>query len=364
MSIVIEDQTSTLTLSHYQNATDELPSDVKRTRGRIVNDKDEVVCSSFGYTPEYTVGVDSEKYTPLLKNLSECTVYRSEEGSLLRLFMNESRWHGSTHKRIDAFTSRWSSSKTFGEWFMVALEHFFLNGAGKDTLEFENHDELYDRFCATLDPDLVYTFLLRTNEETKMVCTTPIHPTVYFCGAFKNEKHVSNVTLSIPYPLRVSFQSVEEMETYVLSLNPFEYQGVIIMLPDDTTIKITHPVNMKTKLVRGSEPDIRCAYLRIRKNKDDTELFKTIFPKFNIKLIEEQLYYMIKYLHSMYVRRYIKKLYTVVNPVLFNIMRTAHTWHVLDRVNNIVTFEKMMDIMDEEPSYKLFRMLQEFTEQK
>jgi hypothetical protein len=364
MSVVIEDKTDRLTLTHYANVSEDTSESVKRTRGKIVNEKEEVVCSSYGYTPEYTVKVDHNKYKSYLTDLSECIIYRSEEGSLLRLFFNDNKWNLSTHKRIDAFLSRWSSSKTFGEWFTIALEYFFLQGEGKGTITSENKDELYDCFCDTLDRTLVYTFLLRTNADTKISCKSPEHPTIYFTGAFKDEKRVKDITIQIPTPLQVKFTTVEELEEYVTSLDPYEHQGVIAILPDESTLKIMHPTTMTSKAIRGSEPDIRAAYFRIRKSTDDILLFTQLFPNVDTKYIESQLYYMVKYLHSMYVRRYIKKQYTVVHPVLFSVMYIAHNWHVLDRVNNIVTLDKMMDIIDEQPHYKMFRLFNEYINQK
>ena len=363
MSVIIEDRTEKLTLFHYQRVDENSTSDIKQSRGRITNDKDEVVCSSFSYTPEYVVKEQREKYESSLKDLSACTIYSSEEGTLLRLFFDNNRWHLSTHKRINAFESRWSSTTTFGEWFMEALHYFFTDGAGKNTLQFENKDSLFDRFCSTLDTSVVYTYLLRTNAETKIVCHPPTTPTVFFGGAFKGDKRV-DIDSDIPYPTRLSFESLDALEEFVSQTNPFDHQGVMIILPDDTTMKIIHPKGMMYKRIRGSEPDILCAYLRVRKSKDDVATFTSLFPRFDTKIIEEQLYFMAKYLHSMYVRRYIKKLFTVVHPVLFSVMRAAHTWHVLDRAHNIVTMERMMDLVEAEPYNKLHRLYQEYLTQR
>ena len=359
--IIIEDQSYDLTLTHYTNATEESSVEVKRNRGKIIDGEGEVVCSSFGFTPDYVVMEDREKYIPLLTDLSKCDIFRSEEGSVLRLFFNDNRWNLSTHKRIDAFSSRWSSSKTFGEWFMTALEYFFIHGEGKGQLTFENHDELFDRFCDTLDKTIVYTFLLRTNQDTKIVCTVPDHPTLFFAGAFQNEKRVKNITLQIPSPLRVEFSTVSELEEYVTSLSPFDHQGVIVMLEDDSTIKIIHPLQSSYKLIRGSEPDITAAYFRIRNNKQDVALFTRLFPNVAVSLLEEKIFLLGKYLHSMYVRRFIKKLYTMIHPVLFVMLKKAHTWHVEDRATHIVTLDRMMEFMLEQPYSHLYRMVQEFS---
>lgn len=360
MSVVVEDQSGPLTLSHYSIANETTSQDVKRVRGTIVDQNDQVVCSSFGYTPEYTVVEDRSKYETMIQQLSECTVFRSEEGTLLRLFFNENRWKLSTHKRIDAFSSRWSSKKSFGDLFMEALEYFFIKGAGKGYIEFENQEELYDRFCSTLDSSLVYTFLLRTNVDTKIVCHAPDHPTLFFSGAFQNQKRMKDVSIVIPTPLQLSVSNVTDLEEYVLSVDPFLYQGVIVILPDDSTFKIMHPQYVSYKKIRGSEPDVSVAYFRVRKSSDQLQLFSKMFPLFNQKNVEEQLFQMVKFLHSMYVRRYIKKVYTMIHPVLFTMLRKAHSWHVLDRINNIVTLEKMMDLIEEPAPSLLYSIYQQY----
>jgi hypothetical protein len=356
MSVMIKDQLENLTLSHYERAQNDSSVHVKRVRGVIVNEHDKVVCSSFGYTPEYVVEEDRSSYESMLQSISDCTVYRSEEGTLLRLFFNDGRWMVSTHKRINAFLSRWSSKKSFGELFLEALEYFFVHGDGKGLIEFENQDELFDCFCSTLDTSLVYTFLVRTNQDTKIVCDAPDHPTLFFAGAFKEQKRIKDVTTMIPTPLQLFFSTLSELEEYVSLMNPFLYQGVMVILPDDSTCKILHPQYVSYKNIRGSEPDLTASYMRVRKSDHQLYLFSKMFPSFSQKHVEDQLYHMTRFLHSMYVRRYIKKVYTMIHPVLFSVLRQAHSWHVLDRVQHIVTMEKMMDIIDEHQSlYSIYQ---------
>jgi len=361
MSVIIEDHTSRLTLHHYQSVDENTSEEVKKTRGLIYDDENNLVCSSYSYTPEFTLE-DKEKYEPLLHDLSSCAIFRSEEGTLLRLFFDDNRWKLSTHKRINAFDSKWSSNKSFGDLFMEALEYYFTH-EGKEKMEVESTKDLFDQFCNTLDRNFNFTFLLRTNHQTKIVCDQPEHPTVFFAGFFQKDGLWcdGNPTL-IPSPKRLEFASLEELETYVQNVNPFEHQGVIIMLPDRlTTIKIISSMNMKYKQIRGCEPDITMAYFRVRKSKTDVDVFTRIFRNVNTNRIEESIYNVAKYIHKMYVRRFIKKQYTVINPVLYQMMKVAHAWHCLDRENNIVTLERLLDIMDEQPYMNLYRTHIEFS---
>jgi len=360
MSVQIEDQTHQHSLLHY-NACDESSTEsLKKVRGYIYDISNNLVCSSFSYTPEYIVHAHQDKYAPLLTDLDQCTVYKSEEGSLLRLFFDRNQWTLSTHKRINAFDSKWSSSRSFGELFMDALIHFFTVGAGKDTLTFEKPDELLDRFCDSLDPSYVHTFLLRTNQDTKIVCSPPEHPTVYFAGWFKDGVWSEGSSV-LPTPTKLTFSNVTELETYVENVNPLEHQGVIVILPDRTTIKIVSPLSMTYKTIRGSEPDITAAYFRLRKSKEEMDIFYTLFPRVNTQRLDDEVFALVKYLHRMYVRRYITKVYTVVHPVLFTMLKKAHEWHCADRTNHIVTLDRMLELVEDQSSNTLYRMHHEFT---
>jgi hypothetical protein len=140
MSIVLQDQTPSLSLFHYTACNEESDLATKQARGIIRNDKDQVVCTSYGYTPEYIV-TQQDVYGPLLQPFEQCTFFRSEEGTLFRLFFENFSWHLSTFKRIDAFASYWSSSRSFGELFMEALEYYFVDGEGKGALCVEKKEE-------------------------------------------------------------------------------------------------------------------------------------------------------------------------------------------------------------------------------
>ena len=360
MSIIIEDQSAGLTLLHYDGTvTDETDNHIKDTRGTITDSTFEPIVSTFGYTPEYTVD-DHDKYVPLLDKLEDCTMFRAEEGTFLRLFCHDHKWHLSTFKRLNAFESRWSSEKTFGEWFVEALRYFYTDGAGKNQLQFEE-EHLYDVFCNTLDRELVYTFLLRTNEDTKIVCRTPEHPTVFFTGVFRNGKRLSENPLLLSFPEQVTFSTVQDLEQYVMLTDPFEHQGVLIILPDQRTIKISNTKHFTYKSIRGSEPDIEMAYFRVRNSSEEVKVFTTMFPRVDTTRIESSVTTMMTYLHRMYVRRFIKKLYTMLHPTLFHVLRKAHTWHTENRPTNIVTFDKMKELIEGQDSVSLFRMYKEYT---
>jgi hypothetical protein len=165
----------------------------------------------------------------------------------------------------------------------------------------------------------------------------------------------------LSFPEQLTFSTVQDLEQYVMLTDPLEHQGVLIILPDQRTIKISNTKHFTYKSIRGSEPDIEMAYFRVRNTSTEVNTFTTMFPRVDANRIETSVTAMITYLHRMYVRRFINKLYTMLHPSLFHVLRKAHTWHTENRATNIVTFEKMKELIEGQDSVSLYRMYKEYT---
>lgn len=354
MSVVILDRDDSRTLEHYDVCTEDSAPDVKRARG-VVRDGANVICQSFGYTPEYEAR--DPAWRALVQDcIQNCTIFRSEEGTLLRLYFHQGVWRLSTHKRLDAFESRWSSARSFGELFVEALEHFFATGG---ELPVEDKRDVFDRFCDSLDRESVFAFLLRTNGDTKIVCRPPEKPTIFFAGRFYHGLRCEGNPTPIPFPLRVRFATADELEAYVLSLDPLAHQGVIVFPTDQTVFKVLAPGYSEYAAVRGQEPSLFRAYLRIRRSDEDLARFLTAFPERRNQWIgyEDQIVALGKLVHRYYVRRFIRKETLVVNKNYFYVMRLAHQWHCANRDANVVTLQKILELLDEQPAHFLFTLL-------
>ena len=346
---IIQDEDGYLTLQHYKECTNEDSADIKATRGIIKDVEGNVVCQSFGYTHEYSPE-DTEWQNKVRESIQNCKVFLSEEGTLLRMFCYNHRWYLSTHKRIDSFSSRWSSTLSFGDMFLQALEHYFLVGEGKGKIEVEDKKDLYDRFCATLDPGNVYTFLVRTTEETRIVCQPPSIPTIYFAGFFFHGMRMEGNPTLLPYPTILPFTSVEDLSHYVTSLDPMKYQGVIVFTTEQDVFKVVHPMYSNYAKIRGSEPSIQRAYLRIRESNEILQQFLVLFPekKELVKDIEEKILVLAQKLHQSYSKRFIRKEYIVVNKHYFYMMRLAHVWHIQNRSTNVVSVQTFLTLLDKQ----------------
>lgn len=104
---------------YCNNDSDEL---VKKSRGLVFNGETQLF-KSLGFTPEYNE--TNFSYLSTL-SLEDYKFYKSEEGTLIRVFFHD-KWYVSTHRKLDAFNSRWSSKKTFGDIFKDSLKNVAKN---------------------------------------------------------------------------------------------------------------------------------------------------------------------------------------------------------------------------------------------
>jgi hypothetical protein len=158
-----------------------------------------------------------------------------------------------------------------------------------------------------------------------------------------------NPTL-LPFPTILPCTSVEELSQYVLSLDPVQYQGVIVFTNEQDVFKVVHPMYTIYAKIRGSEPSIQRAYLRIRESNEDLQQFLALFPekKELIKDIEEKILALAQKLHQSYAKRFIRKEYIVVNKHYFYMMRLAHMWHIQNRTSNVVSVQTFLTLLDKQ----------------
>jgi hypothetical protein len=114
------DDNSELQIYSYSSCSNDDSVELKAYRG-LVFDHSILVASSLGFTPEYN---EESKNIEELKDISDYSFYKSEEGTLLRVFYHK-KWYLSTHRKLDAFKSRWGSDETFGDIFLKCLDCSF-----------------------------------------------------------------------------------------------------------------------------------------------------------------------------------------------------------------------------------------------
>lgn len=318
MSILVTDAQDGLTVYHYSDDTPTDDLDKLNIRG-IVKDGEQVIVKTFGYTPE-VVATNNEQLNTLISPLvrgPETKFYKSYEGTLLRVWWWKDKWYLTTHRKLDAFKSKWGSKHSYGDLFVRAL---------KDSFE---------SFTSKLDTNKIYVFLLRSFAENRKVCDGAEEPTIYSVGAFIRDQEfaftqdTTETGCASPEQL-TTIDGPDALIDTVLSLNPREYQGIVILNPDGTSGKIVSPAYDELDKLRGNVPNVLHRYVQIRWNPSQQVKFRELYPEFAGKFDdwEQVMSDIVNNVYTKYVDRYVHhQPNTYVPDDQFYLMQQLHEYY-------------------------------------
>ena len=146
----ITDSENDIKLYHYIQCSESSSETLKNTRGVVMNGNEEILCKTFNFTPEYFSDEPDRIKQVLEPIFDKCSFYKAEEGTLLRVWFYEDKWHISSHKKLNAFNSRWGSSYSHGEMFRDAVKWQMDNGT-LTHLNYETDNDVLDTFFNTLN---------------------------------------------------------------------------------------------------------------------------------------------------------------------------------------------------------------------
>jgi hypothetical protein len=386
------DQGAGLDLFCYHKCDNDETSMVKNCRG-IIFSGDKVVMRGFPYTEEYTPDTDSlnSLKTVLADRLSKCKFFDAHEGALLRVFYWQSKWYITTHRKLDAFRSKWASKESFGQMFKNALEEkwaskdpdFMRQCCGTDWepdapdgVESTVPDptlDVQERFMKSLDETKQYMFLILNNYDNRIVCVSPDVPTVYHVGTFNttlvDDVRVPELTcamtdrVGLPWPKEHTFETWNDMVKEVDNQNSERLQGLIIYDTESTKqYKLFNTEYHELFKVRGNEPSVKFRYLQVRMDKELVDRLYYLYPKFADAFddYENTLYECAKEINKNYIDRFIKKKYVTVPKEEFHVMKACHDWHLQDREKNRISLRKVIDMMNEQNASNLNRIIRRF----
>lgn len=350
----VMDQEDGLRVLNYHYCDRDSPDDLKKVRGWVQEtDTGNILFETFPYTEEYN---NNEDLSFLGQNvLEEWDVYYSLEGCLLRVFWHKDRWYISTNKKLNAFKSRWSSRKSFGDMFREGL--VYMNNGDENVLE---------NMLEKLDKTKVYFFLVRYNNENRVVCSAPKNPDcVYFIGSWDESKVLDREWKN---SVRVSTSTaIQEIPTtlhdIVEKIDIQEYQGVILFHKSkNIQVKIYSQEYEKLYKIRGNNPNIRFRYLEVRKNPDVLQDFIRLYPLYEDLFLEYEniLYQLAKLIRYYYIQRYIKNKYVTLPKEEYILMKKCHDWYLLDRNENKINVSKVLEILNNEETLALYKMIRRF----
>jgi hypothetical protein len=338
-SISKTDDDGELQIYSYDHCDNSSSDELKKCRGLIFNN-DNLLFGSLGFTPEYTDS-DSELSTFISENsFNKYLDFSSEEGTMIRVFYFN-KWYVSTHRKLDAFKSRWGSKKSFGDIFVESIKEF-----GYDSLE-----NLTDK----LNHNNMYMFFIRNTIENKIVSNPPVSEKVYYLGSFVGNNFSFDVPeyLNFPQQKPLMLKNWESVLDYVKTLDPREKQGVLLFTQDMGEVKQVKILSSKYKMfsqVRGNEPNLLLRYIQVRSNPIYSKMIYELYPEqvnFFIQ-IENIIVKIAKNIHNSYVSRFVNKNYTVVSQEEYVIIKDCHGWHISDRSKNKVTLGQVINVLNKD----------------
>lgn len=343
-SIEKTDNDGSLQIYSYQYCDNNSCNDLKKCRGLIFNG-DSLVYNSLGFTPEYN---ESDKDLVSSDSIDKYIFFPSEEGTLIRVFHSSfddaDKWYVSTHRKLNAFKSRWGCTQSFGEIF-----ENYLKEIGFDSL---------DHLIQKLQKEHTYLFFIRNTIQNKVVSNpSQTSENVYFVGCMVNHKTFDfNCPHPFDFPMqkRLEFTNWDDVFQYVNKVNPLEKQGVIAFWNnengDTNQMKIVNSKYQLFSQVRGNEPNLKHRYLQVRSNPVYSKLIYDIYPEHMNEFLgfENSIVKIAKNIHNAYISRFVNKIYTVVSPKEYRIIQECHGWHIQDRIKNKVTISKVLNVLSQD----------------
>ena len=353
------DEENNLDMFHYVSCSEEDSDDVKKCRG-IVFDGENVVMSAFPYTVEL-LNTDVESIRHYLDNYDMDTyrIYKSHEGTLVRLFYYKNKWYTTTHRKLDAFKSKWASRDSFGTYFKRALEvELLVNERLKSSFPTGDKSTL-EKFQMLLDKNKQYMFLVLNDTYTRIVCEPLDRPCMMHVGTFENGNLLLDEDIYVQKPNELKFKSLEDLCDFVNYIDPLEYQGVLIFTPQNKQYKVSNQKYQNYFKVRGNEPSIKFRYLQVRLDKKQVDLLYYLYPNM-IPMFEK--YEMIlrekaSDIYHSYNLRFKQKQHVIVPKEEFQVIKACHSYHLENRDTNKVNLQKVIENLNKLSPVTLNRII-------
>ena len=189
------------------------------------------------------------------------------------------KWYICTHRKLNAFKSKWSSPESYGTSFKKALIYQSENNESLKNMlsEFDNESTL-DCFYNILDPQKQYVFLVKNTTFNRIVCDPPENPMMYHVGTFKDgaliEDEVDDIGV---YRLEARpLHTLDDIKDYVNDIDYKQTTGLILFLPGNIQVKIHNKEYLEMYKVRGNEPSINLDICRSETTKNCVSIEKFV----------------------------------------------------------------------------------------
>lgn len=319
-----------LALYCYKECDNSSKNTVKHCHGLVFHEN-ELVCRSFPYTHIIPVSHTEEVEQVFAENpLEECVFTPSYEGTLLRVFSFNGRWLVSTHKKLDAYNSRWGGDKTFGRIFDEAVQN-----------------EKVENLFSYLDTSKVYSFLVSDN-SSRIACISP-QARIFLAGVYSNQRlDLEDDTVPIPSLPKLNFTALDNLYSWVYNSNPYHVQGVMVFTKSGKVVRVCNEKYIWLSQIRGTEPNLIMRYFQLRDDPRFAEFLEMFSEKKELfEAIETEIVEIAKRLKRIYFDRYASKRHIVCDKTTHELLKKCHDWHRLNRESNRISVQTILKFMRE-----------------
>jgi hypothetical protein len=355
--IIITDEVDGLTCYHYDTANVHSSDEIKQCRG-VVKNGDEIVCKTFGFTPEFGANDTENLKTylePMLSN-PDVIMMPAFEGCLIRRFYHNNKWYVSTHKKIDAYTSKWGCNKSFGELFDECYLRF-------------SNTELFDEEFYN-DKNCVYVFLLKNYIENRIVCVAGEHPELYFIVKMNKKdnsyKFHDNYKSVLYNSSPMTLETVNEM---VSNIDITNIQGILFINTKTLeSIKVIKDDYIFYAMLRGNQPNLLYRYIELQQSDEpkNVEYFYNLYPEkqsdFNDfhKVIDDVCINV----YRKYRNRYVRKQISIAPQDQFYIMKELHELFINSNKLDIITQDRVKTYIYSLPTARLLYVYNQYVNRR
>jgi hypothetical protein len=404
MSILVTDEFENLKLYHYDSCDLNSPSELQSTRG-IIKHNSAIVCKTNGFIPEITTE-DSENIKKFIEtNSKDGTFYEAQEGSIVRLWyysedpdVKKHKWFLSTHKRINAFSSKWGSSTTYGETFITFISKLNIkaknvsswadvesdedenqldsknvvdsvdetNLKNKKTVELNSKNKtIFDSFCTQCDKNCIYNFLIRNTNNNRVVVKGYTEPEIYCLGTYNKTKNFKYEPVKknflIPSLPSYTFSTIEKAINDINKFDVFKVPGLLLITSSGNMVKLVNPRYDHLFKLRGNVPNILVRYLELRSTESDKiELYYLYDEKIDeFKEMETILSDIAKNIFRKYLSRYVYKKVSILPPVQYKIMNKLHNLYK-DKIITKMTLNDVIKTIDTTSASELYNLIKNY----
>ena len=314
--VVSVDQDIGSNLKVYNAVSREEKSTLKY-RCIVVDEKEEkVVLQSCPFSPELS---DEESKT---LDLTKFKAFFAYEGTLVRVWFYNNIWRMSTDRKLNAFSSRWSSPLSFGQLFEQAVKCSF------------------SEFTEKLNKKFVYMFLIHSTNDNRVVCKG--RNIVMSVGKFnplrgsEDKYEFGSLGMSeVNYPVELKYESLEQLRKDVETMSSSTHQGVILFGEDNSQFKVSSKKYLDLVKVRGNEPNVMKRCFQLINDPTQKKALYELYPEKKVlfQKFEDGLTLLSIRMYEIYVGRYLQKQIIYCDKFMHYIIVKVHNLYKSTRVN-------------------------------